>query len=148
MNASHFAIGRAVALILAENDALEAEIFLGDLYINVAYGSDLDLALAVIEQVAKQMQQQDSLWGKYITAIKLKGVENFGDNSITIRLILHTEAAQQWDVGREYRLRLKSAFDQAGIEIPFPQHSIWFKNALITPNTAENSTASIRDKLR
>ncbi len=109
-----------------------------DLFIDVAYGTDLDRAITVIEQVAKQMQQQDSLWGKYITAVKMKGVENFGDNSITIRLILHTEAAKQWDVGREYRLRLKSAFDQAGIEIPFPQHSIWFKNALIKPNTGEN----------
>ena len=105
-----------------------------DLYIDVAYSTDLDKAIAVIEQVAKEMQQ-NSLWGKYITAVKMKGVETFGDNSITIRLILHTEAAQQWDVGREYRRRLKSAFDQAGIDIPFPQRSIWFKNALITPKT-------------
>ena len=103
-----------------------------DLYIDVAYSTNLDQAIAVIEQVAKEMQK-DSLWGKYITAVKMKGVETFGDNSITIRLILLTEAGQQWDVGREYRRRLKSAFDQAGIEIPFPQHSIWFKNALITP---------------
>ena len=103
-----------------------------DLYIDVAYDSNLDRAINVIEQVAKQMQK-DALWGQYITAIKLKGVENFGDNSITIRLILNTEAGQQWDVGREYRRRLKPAFDQAGIDIPFPQRSIWFKNALISP---------------
>ena len=103
-----------------------------DLYIDVAYKTDLDQAIDVIEQVAKQMQQ-DSLWRKYITAATMKGVENFGDNSITIHLILHTEAGQQWDVAREYRRRLKPAFDQAGIDIPFPQRSIWFKNALISP---------------
>ena len=102
-----------------------------DLYIDVAYNSDLDCALAVIEQVAKQMQKDD-LWGQYINAVKMKGVETFGDNSITIYLILHTEASQQWEVGREYRRRLKSAFDQAGIDIPFPQRSIWFKNSLLT----------------
>ena len=106
-----------------------------DLYINVAYNSDLDLALVVIEQVAQHMQKDD-LWGKYITAVKMKGVENFSDHSITIRLILHTEAAQQWDVAREYRRRLKLAFDQAGIEIPLPQRSIWFKNTII-PTKAE-----------
>ena len=27
----------------------------------------------------------------------------------------------QWNVGREYLRRLKSAFDRAGIEVPFPQ---------------------------
>ncbi|MGB5711545.1 MAG: mechanosensitive ion channel domain-containing protein [Waterburya sp.] len=108
-----------------------------DLYIDVAYSTDLDQAIAVVEQVAKQMQQ-DSLWGQYIIDVTTKGVESFGDNSITIRLILKTEAGQQWDVGREYRRRLKPAFDQAGINIPFPQRSIWFENALITPKTAEN----------
>ncbi|WP_158500449.1 mechanosensitive ion channel family protein [Xenococcus sp. PCC 7305] len=100
-----------------------------DLYIDVAYKTDLDQAIKLIEQVARQMQQ-DFLWEKYITNIIMKGVENFGDNSITIHLILNTEAGQQWDVAREYRRRLKPAFDQAGIDIPFPQRSIWFKNAL------------------
>ena len=105
-----------------------------DLYIDVAYKTDLDQAMDVIEQVAKHMQQDsDSLWGKCITTTTMKGVENFGDNSITIRFILNTEAGQQWDVAREYRRLLKSAFDQAGIDIPFPQRSIWFKNALVSP---------------
>ena len=108
-----------------------------DLFIDVAYDTDLNRAITVIEQVAQKMRQQNSFWGKYITEVIMKGVENFGDNSITIRLILYTEAAQQWDVAREYRRRLKLAFDQEGIEIPFPQRSIWFKNALSTPNTAE-----------
>ena len=108
-----------------------------DLYIDVAYKTDLDQAISVIKQVAKQMQQ-DSLWGQYITHFELKGVETFGDNSITIYLILLTEAGQQWDVAREYRRRLKPAFDQAGIDIPFPQRSIWFENALMTPHMAKN----------
>ncbi len=37
---------------------------------------------------------------------------------------------KQWDVAREYRRRLKPALDQAGISIPFPQRSIWFKNSI------------------
>lgn len=105
-----------------------------NLWIDVAYSTNLDIAMRVIEQVAKEMQQ-DPVWGQYITASDLKGVETFGDNSITIRLIVTTETGQQWDVGREYRRRLKPAFDQAGISIPFPQRSIWFENALMIPKT-------------
>ena len=100
-----------------------------NLFIDVAYSTDLDQAMDVMEQVAKKMQQ-DSVWGQKITTSQMMGVQTFGDNSITIYFRLMTEAGEQWAVGREYRRRLKPAFDQAGITIPFPQRSIWFENAL------------------
>ena len=76
--------------------------------------------------------EKDSVWGQYMIASEIKGVENFGDNSITIGLVLKTDAGEQWSIGREYRRRLKLALDQAGISIPFPQRSIWFENPLMT----------------
>jgi small conductance mechanosensitive channel len=33
---------------------------------------------------------------------------------------------KQWFVGREYRKRLKAAFDKVGIEIPFPHRTIYW----------------------
>lgn len=115
-----------------------------NLWIDVAYSTDLDQAIAVIEEVAKEMQQ-DSVWGQYITTSDLKGVENFGDNSITISLILKTQAGEQWGVGREYRRRLKRAFDRAGISIPFPQRSLWFENTLITTNTSHRNEGNCQE---
>ena len=38
-----------------------------------------------------------------------------------IRARFKVAALGQWNVRREYLRRLKSAFDRAGIEIPFPQ---------------------------
>ena len=111
-----------------------------NLWIDVAYSTDLDQAMAVIEQVAKEMQK-DSVWGQYILTAEMKGVETFGDNSITIRLILMTDIGEQWRVGREYRRRLKPAFDQAGISIPFPQRSIWFENALASTTKSDAPVA-------
>ena len=102
-----------------------------NLWIDVAYQTDLDQAIKLIEQVAKEMEK-DSVWGQYMIASEIKGVENFGDNSITIGLVLKTDAGEQWSIGREYRRRLKRALDQAGISIPFPQRSIWFENPLMT----------------
>ncbi|HVN71200.1 MAG TPA: mechanosensitive ion channel family protein [Desulfomonilia bacterium] len=32
---------------------------------------------------------------------------------------------QQWNVGREFLRRIKYAFDQENIEIPFPHHSLY-----------------------
>ena len=99
------------------------------MFIDVAYNTDLDLAITVINHVAEEMQQ-DEVWGKYKIQSDMKGVDNFGDNSITIFLVLKTKLSEQWTVAREYRKRLKSEFDQQGISIPFPQRSIWFENSL------------------
>jgi len=37
---------------------------------------------------------------------------------------------KQWDTLKEFRRRLKIAFDEQGIEIPFPQMSIWSRGSL------------------
>jgi small conductance mechanosensitive channel len=37
------------------------------------------------------------------------------------------EPGEQWALTRELNRRLKDAFDEAGIEIPFPQRVVWNK---------------------
>ncbi|NEP18867.1 MAG: mechanosensitive ion channel family protein [Leptolyngbya sp. SIO4C1] len=101
-----------------------------NLGINVAYSTDLDHAIAVIDKVATQLSQDPDWQSLILEPPQVLGVDAFGDNSITIRLWMQTEPLQQWPVGREFRRRLKKAFDQAGISIPFPQRSIWFENGL------------------
>ena len=105
--------------------------------IDVAYDTDLERAIKIVNQVALDIHN-DPVWKKWILEEPvILGVDAFGDNSITIRLTIKTQPGKQMDVGREYRLRLKPAFDRAGISIPFPQRSIWFKNSLDIP-TSEN----------
>jgi small conductance mechanosensitive channel len=99
------------------------------LAIDVAYSTDLDVAMAVVKEVAQGMQNDDH-WSQYEIQADLKGVDNFGENSITLCLVLKTKLGDQWTVAREYRRRLKAAFDHQGISIPFPQRSIWFENGL------------------
>ncbi|MEG4457515.1 mechanosensitive ion channel family protein [Microcoleus sp. N9_A1] len=74
---------------------------------------------------------QDPAWQSFILASpQVLGVDAFGDNSITIRLWIRTAPRQQWIVDREFRLRLKKAFDREGISMPFPQRFVWFENPL------------------
>ena len=44
-----------------------------------------------------------------------------------IRLVVKTKPLSQWKVGRELRARIKRAFDAEGIEIPFPQRTVWHR---------------------
>ncbi|MGE3345030.1 MAG: mechanosensitive ion channel family protein, partial [Vicinamibacterales bacterium] len=52
--------------------------------------------------------------------------------SVTIRVRIKTPPLQQFGIAREYRRRLKKAFDAAGIEIPFPQRDITVRHIQAT----------------
>ena len=47
---------------------------------------------------------------------------------VTIRLVVQTQPLTQWKVARELRARIKREFDAEGIEIPFPQRTIWHRS--------------------
>ena len=55
------------------------------------------------------------------------GVERLGSDSVAIRLVIKTKPGEQWPISREVRRRIKMAFDAEGIEIPFPQRTIWLR---------------------
>ena len=95
--------------------------------IEVAYDTDLDRAGEVIKATADQMWRDELEGATIIGEPELWGVEAFGANSIVIRLVARTDPGEQWAVSRELRRRLKAAFDEADIEIPFPQRVVWMR---------------------
>ena len=105
-----------------------------NLGIEVAYDTDLDFAIATIQNVAEEMAEHPDWKPAIVSPPQVLGVDSFGDNSITIRLWIDTQPLKQWDVGREFRRRLKYAFDRCNISIPFPQRSIWFETPLHSLN--------------
>ncbi|MBD1906859.1 mechanosensitive ion channel family protein [Funiculus sociatus GB2-A5] len=101
-----------------------------DLNIPVAYDTNVDQALKLIDDVAQQMSR-DPIWLQQILeAPQVLGVDNFGERGVIIRVWIKTQPLKQWDVAREFRRRLKVAFDEAGVPIPLPQQEIWFNQSL------------------
>ena len=110
------------------------------LEIGVAYKEDTDRVVAVMKQVADDLQQDPQLGGKILEAIEIMGVDAFGESEVVIKARIKTLPIEQWAVGREYRRRLKKAFDRDNIEIPFPHRTLYmgeasqafrFKNSLV-----------------
>jgi moderate conductance mechanosensitive channel len=96
--------------------------------IGVAYETPIPKAIDVIKRVADDVWQDPEWADKVLEEPDVWGVENFGDSEITIRLVVKVQPLQQWKVERELRRRLKAAFDDAGIEIPFPQRTMWLRD--------------------
>ena len=97
--------------------------------IDVAYDTDLRKAQQVLKDVAMGLWEDDEFTdGDIIEEPMVLGVQNLGVDGITLRLIAKTDASEQWAVARELRLRIKEAFDEAGIEMPFPQRTVWINS--------------------
>jgi moderate conductance mechanosensitive channel len=97
--------------------------------VGVAYKEDTDRVVEVMREVAEELRQDPQFSGKILDPIEIFGVDNFGESEVTIKARLKTHPIQQWSVGREYRRRLKKAFDARGIEIPFPHRSLYVGEA-------------------
>jgi small-conductance mechanosensitive channel len=92
--------------------------------IEVAYDTDLEHAQAVIAAVAHEIASHDT---DVLDEPEVWGVEALGANGVMIRLVVKTRPSQQYRVSRELRARLKTAFEREGIEIPFPQQTVWHR---------------------
>lgn len=96
--------------------------------VGVSYDTDLDHASRVIQDVADGMAKDPEWDTAILEPPELWGVEQFGPNEVILRMVIKVRPAEQWKINREFRKRLKQAFDREGIEIPFPQRTIWVKN--------------------
>lgn len=77
--------------------------------------------------------QNDEEWkDAVIDPVNVLGVNNISFNGIEILLWFKTEPGTQFALGREFRRRLKYAFDRENIDIGIPQHSFWYTSTFLT----------------
>ncbi|OQC22846.1 MAG: putative MscS family protein YkuT [Deltaproteobacteria bacterium ADurb.Bin072] len=97
--------------------------------LGVAYKEDTDTVIKIIAQVGEEMMRDPTFGPLMLDAPEIFGVDRFDDSAVVIKGRLKTKPIQQWVVGREFLRRIKYAFDEAGIEIPFPHQTVYFGDA-------------------
>ena len=95
--------------------------------IGVSYAANLDQVFAVLHDVGRAMQAEDGIRHNLLEPLEVQGVQAFADSSITIRCRFKTVALEQGPVRRLFLKRAKEAFDQHGIEIPYPYVTVVHK---------------------
>lgn len=92
--------------------------------VGVAYGSDVEKVIRVMEDVA--LQHPDVVKeGHRGPIVRFTG---FGDSSLDFILIAWVkDVRDQWEVASELRRTIYRRFAEEGIEIPFPQMDVWIK---------------------
>ena len=95
-----------------------------NLNIGIAYAANLDQVIKIVNEVGDKLSQ-DPKWKEFIIkSPQFLRVEDFADSSVVIKILGETQPLKQWEVTGELRKRVKIAFDNEGIEIPFPQRVV------------------------
>ncbi|WP_129668587.1 mechanosensitive ion channel family protein [Phytoactinopolyspora endophytica] len=112
--------------------------------VGVAYDSDTVRVRRLLEEISHELATEE-IWSDLIVEEpEVWGVEALSADSIVVRLVVQTKPLEQWKVARELRERVKRRFDVEGIEIPFPQRTLWVRQgAAVEPETTGESGRDI-----
>lgn len=110
--------------------------------VGIAYRENVDAVYEVMREVARGMQEDPQFKARILDALEIAGVDQWADSAVVIRCRMKTQPLEQWGVRREFLKRLKSAFDERGISIPFPHRTIVHENAPGTAKAASPLQAS------
>jgi small-conductance mechanosensitive channel len=92
--------------------------------IGVGYSEDTDHVIEVMRRVGGELQSDPQYGSAMLEPIEIIGLDAFADSAVIIKARIKTLPIRQWTVGREYRRRLKKAFEAENIEFPFPQRTL------------------------
>lgn len=95
-----------------------------NLDIGVAYNSNLEHVIAVVNQIGNDLSKDTKWKDSIIKPPQFLRVNEMADSAVVIKVLGETLPLKQWEVTGELRKRILIAFSNEGIEIPFPQRVI------------------------
>ncbi len=113
---------------MVSNYMREFSYFVCDM--GIAYREDVEEAKqAMFDAFDMMIENEPDTAGVVISGLEWFGLNSFGDSAVVLRARIKTMPGKQWGTGRVYNGYLKKVFDERGIEIPFPQQTIWLGEA-------------------
>ena len=113
----------------------------------VAYREDLDHVMRVMRRVGAELRKDEVFGAKIIADLEMAGVDKWAESSVIVRCRFKVLPLEQWNVKREFLHRLKKAFDEEGIEIPYPHLTVYpgqLKDGSAPPLRVEGPSTSAK----
>ena len=88
--------------------------------VTVAHGTDIDVAIGVVDDVGREMAG-DPVWKRRVLeAPRVERISDLGETGVTLKILGTVRAADQWAAAGDFRRRLLEGFRANGIEISRP----------------------------
>jgi small conductance mechanosensitive channel len=97
--------------------------------VTVAYGTDIDKAIEVVDAVGREMASDPAWKRRVLETPRVDRVAALGEYGVTLKILGTVRATEQWAAAGELRKRLLAAFKLHGIEIPRPQRVVLSREA-------------------
>ncbi|PWI17911.1 mechanosensitive ion channel protein MscS [Streptomyces sp. Act143] len=95
--------------------------------VSVSHTADLTTVQRVLEETGRELRRDPAIGDLLLEDPSVWGVQSLDADGIVVRLAVKTVPQEQWGVTRELRRRVKDALDEAGVDIPFRQHTVWLR---------------------
>ncbi|APZ43573.1 mechanosensitive ion channel domain-containing protein [Acidihalobacter ferrooxydans] len=92
----------------------------------IAYREDIDEATQKLHEAFDDLMTDEAVKDNILEPMVVHGVVALNNSSVDIRVSIKVKPGTQWGVQRAMNRLVKIHFDRAGIEIPFPQQTVWF----------------------
>lgn len=94
--------------------------------VGVSYRENVDTVMALIVNVAAEFRADESASANVLEDLEVAGIHELADSAVVLRSRFKTRPGTQFAVRREMYRRIKTAFDEAGVEIPYPHRTLYF----------------------
>ena len=97
--------------------------------VGVKYGTDVERARRIVQEAVSSIMKKDKYGREIIDRKKDVSVrlQNFGDSSVDLLVIMHVLVDSYASITGAAREAIYKAFNEQGIEIPFPQQDVYIK---------------------
>jgi moderate conductance mechanosensitive channel len=110
--------------------------------LDISYREDPDRVARVLQEISEEMHADPAFAPWILEPLEILGVDAFRDWSMVMKMRIKTVPLKQWDVGREFRKRIRKRFDAAGIEMPFPERVITIRDERERGEQVRNNAAA------
>jgi moderate conductance mechanosensitive channel len=110
--------------------------------VEIAQDVPLDVALELITKTATEFFNDPEWKDKFLEPPEVLGVQALTGVSATLRTLFKVQPKMQWGVSREFKRRIKNAFDLAGLRGPMPQMTLNMPASIAVKPSDASSTSS------
>jgi moderate conductance mechanosensitive channel len=112
--------------------------------VEIAQDVNLEIALELITKTATEFFN-DPIWkDKFLEPPEVLGVQALTGVSVTLRTLFKVQPKEQWGVSREFKRRIKTAFDLAGLRGPMPQMTLNMPASIaVKPGDASSTSSAV-----
>jgi len=86
--------------------------------VSVAYTEDIDRVRGVLEELFRELREEQDLQGSFFSGPEVLGVEGVGERDVVLRVTAEVRPTRKGSLERLLRQRIKERLDVRGISVP------------------------------